>query len=190
MILSKAGEMVQCHWESLSQRFAGVRSDSFVVMPNHVHGIIVITGDTEPISKGVAREACENDAETASVAEQRCRGAIHCARVGQTNQTAVTLGQVVRALRAATSRRIRAAGIAERVWQRNYYEHVIRSERALEAIRQYVEYNPLLWAFDPENLQSVPVRQEDIRRRLTGSAVLKEEELDRLKNLLFTVGNV
>ncbi|MEW6530495.1 MAG: transposase [Thermodesulfobacteriota bacterium] len=190
VVLSKPGTIVRCHWENLSQRFAGVRSDSFVVMPNHVHGIIVLTGDTEPVSKGAAREAYGNDAGTASIIEQRCRGAIHCARIQDRTNAPVTLGQVVRALKAASGRTIRAEGIAGRVWQRNYYEHVIRTERALEAIRQYIEYNPLLWALDHENPQSVLATEEYIKRRLPRSVVQNEEKLNRLANLFSTLGNV
>lgn len=62
-----------------------------------------------------------------------------------------TLGQVVRAFNAGTARLIRLAGGEGFVWQRNYYEHIIRDEADLNRITQYILDNPTKWALDEQN---------------------------------------
>jgi hypothetical protein len=64
---------------------------------------------------------------------------------------APTLGQIVRTVKAVSTHRIRQLTDLEIVWQRNYYEHVIRDEQSLNRIRQYILDNPLRWELDPEN---------------------------------------
>ena len=59
-----------------------------------------------------------------------------------------TLGQIVRAFKAAITRRIRKSGADEFVWQRNYYEHIIRNEDELNRIREYIANNPTQWERD------------------------------------------
>ncbi len=86
------------------------------------------------------------------------RGAINCAptRVGEAfrvDKERPTLGQVVRYFKAMVTRRVRQAGYAF-AWQRNYFEHIIRSERALRAVRRYIRYNPLRWEVDRYNPQA------------------------------------
>jgi REP element-mobilizing transposase RayT len=99
--------------------------DAFVVMPNHVHGIAVFVG------AGLALPE-ENGAAS----------------------SAPTLGDVVRAFKSLSAihvnRLLRRSGP---LWQRNYYEHVIRNERELDKIREYIATNPLRWALDRENPQ-------------------------------------
>ena len=64
---------------------------------------------------------------------------------------APTLGQIIRTVKAASTHRIRKIDDLGVVWQRNYYEHVIRNEESLNRIRQYILDNPLKWELDPEN---------------------------------------
>jgi len=103
--------------------------DAFVVMPNHVHGIVVI-GD------GRARHASP----------------LPAAPIGSQRQS---LGLIVGAYKSAVARRVNETGgtPGAAVWQRNHYEHVIRSEQQLSRIRRYVEANPANWMLDHENPQ-------------------------------------
>ncbi len=124
MILDTPGQIVLKAWGELPRHYPHVRLDAFVVMPNHVHGIIMLYDSVEAGLKPAAT-------------------------------TRHPLPEVVRALKTFSSRRINAwrhkPGIP--FWQRNYYEHVIRSERDLQRIREYVVTNPLKWALDRENPQ-------------------------------------
>jgi len=81
------------------------------------------------------------------------------------------LGAIIRAFKSATTRRINAArgtpGAA--VWQRNYYERIVRDEIALERIRAYILANPLRWTLDRENsATAAPLNEEDYYRRIMG----------------------
>ncbi len=127
--LNELGIMVENEWEKLNQRFPNVRLDESVVMPNHVHGIIwlvhlfiVGAGLALPGNRGAASGA-------------------------------PTLGDVIRTFNSISAIRMnrRLSRTGPPVWQRNYYEHIIRDERNLKAIRHYIRMNPSNWADDPEN---------------------------------------
>jgi putative transposase len=116
-------DVVQSAWCGLPARFARVELDEFIIMPNHVHGIIILAGGEGSASaKGAASGA-------------------------------PTMGSVVRAFKSISAIEAnRALGLSNRpFWQRNYYEHVIRDEEDLNAIRQYIRDNPGKWLEDPEN---------------------------------------
>ena len=127
-ILNAAGSMVQETWSELTHHYAGVETDAFVVMPNHVHGIIVLTG-------------CSVAAPTLSVPE------------------------VVQRYKMMTTKRyadgVKASNwpaFCGRLWQRNYYEHIVRSDTELERLRRYIAENPLRWADDQDDSAWVPGR--------------------------------
>src|SRR5258706_11147815 len=122
--LTKAGTIVSEIWVGVQERFPNVSADLFVVMPNHVHGIITV---------GAQFIVTDRAGE---------KGAMN---------RAPTLGQVIRTLKAASTHRIRQSNGLGIVWQRNYYEYVIRDEQSLQRIRQYICDNPLRWELDPEN---------------------------------------
>lgn len=124
--LNPAGRMVTSWWEKLPDRFPSVMLDSFVLMPNHLHGIIHITDVG--------------------------------AMPGRPHGAAPTLGTMVAWFKSMTTnaylRGVKGDGwpaFKGRFWQRNYYEHIIRSERALDPIREYIFNNPACWDSDPEN---------------------------------------
>ena len=131
MALTSAGQVVLKCWNDLANHYSHVETDEFVVMPNHVHGIIVLTDQQRmnPIAENV----------------------------GAGFKPAPTrrhpLSEIVRAFKTFSSRRInelrQTPGVP--VWQRNYYERVIRNDRELHDIRQYIVDNPAEWAADIEN---------------------------------------
>ena len=137
MELNDAGQMLVSQWQALPQRFPNVRLDAFVVMPNHVHGIIVLVdANTSPDGDGATT------------------------RVAPTLEDPVgaSLGEAVGAYKSLTTveyaRGVNASGWTPfdgRLWQRNYYEHIVRNEAALDDIRQYIIHNPAKWAEDEEN---------------------------------------
>jgi len=124
--LSNEGLIVKSSWENLSDHYPHVRLDAYVIMPNHVHGIIVV--DRDDIPRAGLRPA-------------------------PTDKEHHGLPEIVRAFNAFSSRRINEfRGLnSVPVWQRSYYEHIIRNDRALDAIRAYIEANPHPWADDPDN---------------------------------------
>jgi len=151
MVLNGAGRMVQTVWEDMGVYYSGVKTDEFVVMPNHVHGIIVLVGATP---RGRPDSLNRTDAGDG----------IHS---GQAQGPAPTLSapDVVHRFKTLTTKRY-ADGVKQsgwptfsgRLWQRNYYEHIIRDEASLDRIREYIVNNPAQWALDWENPNFVGAR--------------------------------
>jgi|WetSurMetagenome_2_1015567.scaffolds.fasta_scaffold39898_2 putative transposase len=155
MRANACGRIVQDVWAGLPARYANVELDAFVVMPNHVHGIIVLMDVARPDA------GADGDAR---------RGAIHCAHnkgvinhartiaeIGAANRRAGAagvppLGEVVRAFKAISTRLIHQHAMpGAAVWQRNYYESIIRDEDSLNRVRAYVSANPARWLTDRDN---------------------------------------
>lgn len=139
MVLSEYGAIVEQVWQDLPHHYTHVRLDAWVIMPNHVHGIIILTG--EPVGAGLRPSPT-----TAPTATKR-HG----------------LPEIVRALKSFSSRRINdlrsISGVP--VWQRNHWEHVIRSEQTLRLIRQYILDNPARWHLD--RYHPMPVSRDRTR---------------------------
>jgi putative transposase len=137
MILSNAGQLVYDCRNDLTQHYPHVWLDAFVVMPNHMHGIIVLSDDDPTVGAGL-RPAL-NHAPPSDIVSPR-----------------TGLPEIVRALKSFFARRINAMrntpGVA--IWQRDYYEHIIRNETELQAIRDYIINNPAGWDRDPDNIHS------------------------------------
>jgi REP element-mobilizing transposase RayT len=115
MHLNSAGQMIASVWADMPRRLNKIGLDSFVVMPNHIHGIIVL-------EKGVA------------------------------------LSRVVQAFKSISTneyiRSVRQQGwkaFNDTLWQRSFYDHVIRNEEDLLRVQEYISNNPLKWSLDEEN---------------------------------------
>jgi putative transposase len=113
-LLNDIGTIAAEHWSTIPTVFPQIECDAFVIMPNHVHGIIVIN---EPHAASNKRH---------------------------------TLGVVIGNYKAAVTRQMnRKLGIrAPRLWQDSFHDHIIRDERSLNHIRQYVLTNPAQWEAD------------------------------------------
>ena len=123
--LNQFGEVTQKCWEWLPRQYSYVELDDFVIMPNHIHGIIIINGLPR---RGGSRTA-PTEAKPKSLG--RLIGAFKTTSTKEINTIRRTPGGVF--------------------WQRGYYEHIIRNDRDLYNIRQYISNNPLQWAIDVEN---------------------------------------
>ena len=119
---NEAGQFVKQCWFDIPRHFPHAELDAFVVMPNHVHGIIVITDSV---------------------------GAKHFSPLPR--GTSKTIGSIVRGFKIGVTKWFRINTDIFTVWQRNYYEHVIRNEESLNRIREYIQNNPARWAEDEEN---------------------------------------
>ncbi|MCD6218241.1 hypothetical protein J7L05_10360 [bacterium] len=230
--LSKAGIMVYQIWFNLENIFDFINVDEFIVMPNHVHGVIVLSNpksETTEIKSdlkvGTGLRACPDDkieqigkgslqikegeqieegqgqieegqarirkieegqarirkieegqarirkikegqARIRQIEEGQARirkieegqARIRKIEEGQARRPVPTLGSVVGQFKSFTTKLygegVRSAGwppYEKRLWQQNYYEHIIRNEDELHRIREYIYYNPLKWMNDPEN---------------------------------------
>lgn len=138
--LSKIGRLVTDCWHAIPQHFRHVVSDEFVVMPNHIHGIIVIAEDAR-----VGVQYIEPlQIEPLQIEPLHGKPGRHAYQ----HVIPKSVGSIVRSYKAAVTRFANENERESIIWQRNYYEHVIRHERALNAIREYIRNDPLNWAQD------------------------------------------
>ena len=153
MVLSVYGRVAVTMWRRIPRHFPHVELDEWVVMPNHIHGIIAIMdvvrgrGDAFPAKHSGELGSAHGETSIASqVPDGEC--------VAPTGPPSGSLGAIVGNFKSVVTRRInrmrKTSGA--RVWQRNYYERIIRNERELNAVRQYIHDNPVHWRDDTENL--------------------------------------
>jgi len=128
--LNEVGRIVEACWSEIPHHFPNVDLDEYVVMPNHLHGILVLLD-----------QDCKGTACRAPTAEQFTR------------PTPMSIPTIVRSFKAAVTRYVHLTHrlSTASIWQRNYYEHVIRDDRSLDRIREHILTNPLRWALDREN---------------------------------------
>jgi putative transposase len=162
--LNAFGQAVAETWLWLGTQYGYVELDEWVVMPNHLHGIVVITDtDNGRPADGGGVGGGSRTAPTVIGATGGGGG------VGGGSRTAPTviasaaptvkrkpLGRLIGAFKTVSTKRINeyrgTPGVV--VWQRNYYEHIIRDECSLNRIRAYIAANPLRWHLDRENVHA------------------------------------
>jgi REP element-mobilizing transposase RayT len=174
MQLSEAGKIAHRCWEEIPLHFPHTALDEFVIMPDHLHGIVVILGEDdygesyEDGSGGVQLNAPkELNAPSADISKSKAPvlGSsimkIHKSSSPQSTRKdnyfsiisprKKTLSVVIRTYKAAVTTICRENGIHEFQWQRNYYERIIRDERGMAAVRRYILNNPAKWLREREN---------------------------------------
>ena len=133
MRLNEAGRIVESIWQAVPKRFPNVRLDEFRIMPNHFHGIIVITDVVGALL--AAPDISSSDSKQGAAS------------------SAPTLGKIMRMFKSISA--IQVNLVLDRqgqpLWQRNYYERIVRDEEELATIREYIIANPMQWAEDKEN---------------------------------------
>ena len=161
MRLNPRGEVVQKWWNEILNHFQNVETGAFVVMPNHIHGIIFIIErrGTVPVpeEKNTTQsgEKIENKLDDTNAGGNIPHGLDMNNTGGETPPLHPTLGQIVAYLKYQSTKEMNAiskTGVVTKFWQRNYYEHIIRDEKDLKNKTDYIEANPLLWDEDDENL--------------------------------------
>ncbi len=150
--LSEAGEMAEAWWHHLPSKFPDVHLNAFVVMPNHVHGIIGIVNRAPEQGDAVVTPAVGADPRVRPSPDP---GACLAAIPDQGAHTGAPLPQVIQWWKTMTTnayiRGVRAQGwrpFDRRLWQRNYWERIVRTPRELELTRRYIAGNPLRWHLD------------------------------------------
>ncbi len=142
MVLNENGEIVKLTWYDLPNHNSHVTLDEFVIMPNHIHGIIIINNAKDynvgADSKSVlTSDATINRTGLEPVPTQKYHG----------------IPEIIRQFKGFSTRRINARRNTpgQTIWQRSYYDHIIRNEKSLYKIRQYIYENPLYWETDKNN---------------------------------------
>jgi len=145
MQLNDVGQMVDKWWLELNHKFSLVDTDAYVIMPNHFHGIVAIVGA---------------DLRVCPDAMGKTHKGLTCPVPGHSASanTDLSLPRIVQWFKTMTTNECfqiakRHVGVQfpRKLWQRNYYEHVIRDDTSLDRIREYILSNPSRWALDREN---------------------------------------
>jgi REP element-mobilizing transposase RayT len=147
MVLNEIGKLVVYHWIRLPQHFKHIELDQYQIMPNHLHGIIHIirkmTNDGDntvgAMHSNLNNQTRQNNIAGNASPVQRLHGTIPG-----------SLGAIMQNFQSITCRKIHKINktLGSRLWQRNYWEHVIRDENDLNRIRDYIINNPLKWPED------------------------------------------
>jgi putative transposase len=156
--------LAEACWRDIPGHGDNVELDEFVVMPNHIHGLIVIRERADIAEgRGVQLNAptAEDSALISADDQRKRRDADNLFSVMSARRN--TLSVIVRTYKAAVTTACRAARNYEFAWQRNYYDHVVRNEQELSAICRYIRENPLRWALDrdnPANTRRMPAQAD------------------------------
>ena len=135
IILNDIGNMVDVWWQKIFERYQNILIDEYIIMPNHIHGIINNVGAGFPRPKSFYGD---NDINN---------------KINGHGNRAPTIGNIIAYFKYQSTKQINKIqnnpGI--KVWQRNFYDHIIRNDKSLNKIREYIINNPATWNNDIEN---------------------------------------
>jgi putative transposase len=131
MVLSECGKIAKQCWEEIRDHFYGCELDEFIVMPNHIHGIVVIE-------------------------QKDCVASVGNRYICSLPKNTMKLSKIIGTYKAAVTRKINKSQEEFLFqWQKSFYDHIIRDEKALRKIREYIYYNVDKWEQDEENPQNI-----------------------------------
>jgi REP element-mobilizing transposase RayT len=142
MNLNQAGKIVEQTWRDISKHFPNTSCEIFIVMPNHIHGIINIIDD-------------------------EIVGARHASPLRRNGVKPKSIGAIIGSFKSAVTKQLHQTKTINqgKIWQRNYYEHIIRDEQDYQKIYEYIVNNPLNWLLDEENIALMQAQHEVSRDR-------------------------
>lgn len=153
IILNTAGKMIDSWWKKLFEKFPNIAMDEYIIMPNHIHGIIQIVGAI-PCNRPNS-DSPQFDENQTNKNETIMNKGENMVSPLQSQNTYDGLGQYISWFkRMSTNEYIRNVKqnnwqpFDKRLWQQNYYEHIILDENDLNRIREYIINNPANWKKD------------------------------------------
>ena len=133
MRLNTVGEIARNSWAEIPLHLQHIEIDEFSVMPNHIHGILIIN---------------ESMVGNAYMRSHQRNAFMHSLQ----DRTKMLLSKVIQQYKASVTRKINSSESSHHfAWQKSFYDHVIRNDRSLDNLRQYIVNNPLKWELDIEN---------------------------------------
>jgi len=147
MVLNDFGKIVQWEWLDLPKRFKYLELGAFIIMPNHVHFILMFHEHAGATRQGVT-DTLAGKASAQTVASDGMDGSPL-----PRGPKPASLGAVLSQLKSRVTKRLWKIQSLKNtpIWQRNYYEHIIRNEREMDRIVRYIQFNPSMWMNDDEN---------------------------------------
>ena len=151
MILNEYGKCVYDFWEQIPKFYKDVFLDVFVIMPNHIHGIVVIDDNVGTKQFVTTKRFDDNVVET----EQCSVSTANCSVPKKTKTTIrkTNLSQIIKSFKEVSIKTIRKKyNNFDFAWQRSFYDHIIKDEKSLFNIQNYIVNNPTKWDTDENNL--------------------------------------
>jgi len=125
--LSIIGQIIDNQWNNIVNQYNHIKLDQYTIMPNHIHGIIIINNRINELSRAQASGT-------------------------------PTIGQIIRSFKSKSTLEYikyindNNLNVSGKIWQRSFHDHIIRNEKSLDAIRNYIAINPENWGNDIDNL--------------------------------------
>jgi REP element-mobilizing transposase RayT len=175
MNLSSIGDIAERYWKKIPEHFPNIRLDGYCIMPNHIHGILIIEATNEnKISSGVGVqyeipadhieplrhieplhriEPLQSIGPLPPIEPLRHINPLQSHRRSHSFQHTIpkSIGSIIRAYKTAVTKRCKENGFIQFVWQRNFHDRIIRNDSELRRIQGYTRNNPANWEMDEEN---------------------------------------
>ena len=143
MVLSEIGQVILDHWQAFPENYSSVSLDEFIIMPNHLHGILILREQDNHAKRRDYKETgqCPVSTNNFSINKLTRRPTLFsiigafksiCGRIIKEKQTDINFG-----------------------WQPRFYDHVIRNQESLAKIREYIRQNPQKWELDKNNVENL-----------------------------------
>ncbi|MFC2134394.1 transposase [Bacteroidota bacterium] len=133
MVLNDIGKIAEEYWAGIPKHNSLIELDYFVVMPNHLHGILILNDNCRDVARNVSTDNVYSEISPKKN----------------------SISSVIRSYKSAVTRWAHMNGFPEFQWQPRFYDRIIRNDRELYQVRKYIEQNPLKWDIDksiPENI--------------------------------------
>lgn len=199
--MSQIGKIAFDDWLAIPTHYENISLDAFEIMPNHIHGIIVINEPPQPSRRDTTQSCPDVRTQNAEVRNDRVLNKQgHGGAMSLQNPQERKFGQPIRgslssiigAYKAGVTFKIRSARIRneEPLWQSRFYDHIIRGDLELFMVQQYIRLNLLFWEFDVDNPNGSSTSFEEFEKMLvekydiTGNAlymVLDSKKMNRVR---------
>ena len=150
MMLNAYGQIVEQQWTWLQKQYKYVSLDEYIIMPNHMHGIVVIdrsVGNGRDHSGGNSRDHSTENSDH-SVGNSRDHSLGNSRDCSLRREKIKSLSELIGAFKTTSSKLIHRIGLNRFEWQKSFYDHIIRNEISLFNIRKYIKNNPIKWESD------------------------------------------
>lgn len=147
-VLNKFGKLTEKYWKEIPKHYDNIGIDEYVIMPNHLHSIIMIF---EPMSKTTDSEHCSIQSNT--VGTEQCSVPKNTMSPDTKSKNYGILSKIIKSFKDITTKEIRhLLKNPDFKWQRSYYDRIIRNENELNKIREYIYYNPINFEYRKDKI--------------------------------------
>ncbi len=137
MKLNQYGKIAHDEWLNTVQKRKNVSLDVFVVMPNHIHAILILDDQC----RGELHSPLNNQSATPELPGKQLKAS-------DFHSPSQTIGALIRGYKGSVTKQLKSVGFEEQLWQRGFHDHVIRNEKSYNTILDYINDNPAKWSED------------------------------------------